>query len=159
MVSESAHLQAEPVTRPAEDPVVAPLLAISNAMVHLYKEAFGRGPTKVRTRFAGPDVLVIFLESALTVAERNLVALGEHARLRESRLVMHHALETRFRAVVERALDRRTLTFVSGIDTERDVSVEVFTLEARREPHGAAVGDGIALSEQADGRRRGLNLA
>jgi uncharacterized protein YbcI len=107
----------------------SPMLEISNAMVRLYKEAFGRGPTKARAQFAGPDTLVVILESSLTVAERNLVAMGEHQRLREARIFFQYALEDQFRAIVEQALGRRTLAFVSGIDTHRDVATEVFTLE------------------------------
>jgi uncharacterized protein YbcI len=107
----------------------SPMLEVSNAMVRLYKDAFGRGPTKARAQFAGPDTLVVMLESSLTVAERNLVAMGEHQRLREARLFFQYALEDQFRAIVEQALGRRTLAFVSGIDTRRDVAVEVFTLE------------------------------
>jgi uncharacterized protein YbcI len=107
----------------------SPMLEISNAMVRLYKEAFGRGPTKARAQFAGHDVLVVVLENSLTVAERNLVAMGEHQRLREARLFFQYALEDQFRAIVEQALGRRTVAFVSGIDTSRDVAMEVFTLE------------------------------
>jgi uncharacterized protein YbcI len=107
----------------------SPMLEISNAMVRLYKEAFGAGPTKARAHFAGPDTLVVILEHSLTVAERNLVALGEHARLREAREFFQYALEDQFRAIVEQALDRRTVAFISGIDATRDVAVEVFTLE------------------------------
>jgi len=107
----------------------SPMLEISNAMVRLYKEAFGRGPTKARAQFAGHDTLVVILENSLTVAERNLVAMGEHQRLREARLFFQYALEDQFRAIVEEALGRRTLAFVSGIDTTRDVAMEVFTLD------------------------------
>jgi len=107
----------------------SPMLEISNAMVRLYKEAFGRGPTKARAQYAGPDTLVVTLESSLTVAERNLVAMGEHQRLREARLFFQYALEDQFRGIVEQALGRRTIAFVSGIDTARDVAMEVFTLE------------------------------
>jgi uncharacterized protein YbcI len=107
----------------------SPMLEISNAMVRLYKEAFGRGPTKARAQFAGPDTLVVTLESSLTVAERNLVAMGEHQRLREARLFFQYALEDQFRGIVEQALGRRTMAFISGIDTARDVAMEVFTLE------------------------------
>lgn len=107
----------------------SPMLEISNAMVRLYKEAFGRGPTKARAQFAGQDTLVVILEASLTVAERNLVAMGEHQRLREARLFFQYALEDQFRGIVEQALSRRTVAFVSGIDTERDVAIEVFTLE------------------------------
>lgn len=107
----------------------SPMLEISNAMVRLYKEAFGRGPTKARAQFAGPDTLVVILENSLTVAERNLVAMAEHQRLREARLFFQYALEDQFREIVEHALGRRTVAFISGIDTARDVAMEVFTLE------------------------------
>lgn len=107
----------------------SPMLEISNAMVRLYKEAFGRGPTKARAQFAGHDTLVVILESSLTVAERNLVAMGEHQRLREARLFFQYALEDQFRAIVEQALGRRTVAFVTGIDADRDVAMEIFTLE------------------------------
>jgi uncharacterized protein YbcI len=98
-------------------------------MVRLYKEAFGRGPTKARAQFAGPDTLIVTLEHSLTVAERNLVAMGEHQRLREARLFFQYALEDQLRSIVERALGRRTVAFVSGIDTQYDVAMEIFTLE------------------------------
>jgi uncharacterized protein YbcI len=111
----------------------SPMLEVSNAMVALYKEAFGRGPTKARAQFAGADTLVVILEASLTVAERNLVAMGEHQRLREARLFFTYALEDQFRAIVEEALGRRTVAFVSGIDTRRDVAIEVFTLEPASE--------------------------
>ena len=107
----------------------SPMLEISNAMVRLYKEAFGRGPTKARAQFAGHDTLVVVLESSLTVAERNLVAMGEHQRLREARLFFQYALEEQFRAIVEQALGRRTVSFISGIDAAHDVAMEIFTLE------------------------------
>ena len=41
------------------------LYEISNAMVQIYKDQFGRGPTKVRTHYAGPDTLVCLLENTL----------------------------------------------------------------------------------------------
>ena len=106
-----------------------PMLEIANAMVRLYKEAFGRGPTKARAQFAGPDTLVVILENSLTAAERNLVKLGEHERVRETRLFFQYALEDEFRSIVEGVLGRRPLAFISGMDTRRDVAIELFTLE------------------------------
>jgi uncharacterized protein YbcI len=105
------------------------LLAVSNAMVKLYKENFGRGPTKVRTNFAGPDLLVTTLENSLTPAERNLAAMGEHQRLRDVRLYFQHATEDEFREAVERITGRKVRAFVSGIATGEDVSAELFYLE------------------------------
>jgi uncharacterized protein YbcI len=128
-------LRASPIARPPgsqtgapRDPTASPTLEIANAIVGAYKDALGRGPTKSRVHFAGADTLVVVLEDTMTVQERNLAALGEEEPLREYRLVLTRALEDRFRSIVERAIGRRTVAFVSGFDTLRDVAVEVFTL-------------------------------
>jgi uncharacterized protein YbcI len=108
-----------------------PLLAISNRMVRLYKEAFGRGPRHARTSFAGDKGLVVVLERTLTVAERNLVELGATQRLRETRLFTQSALESDARLIVEDVLGRPTTAFVTGVDPLRDVAVQFFTLGSR----------------------------
>lgn len=105
-----------------------PLLEIANAMVHLYKVAFGRGPTHARARFAGADVVVVVLQDTMTVSERKLVSVNQHERLRTHRLLLHDTVADEMRGVVERALTRPTLALVCGIDTHRDVAVETFLL-------------------------------
>jgi uncharacterized protein YbcI len=106
-------------------PSRSPLLEIANATVRIYKAAFGRGPTQARARFAGPDTVVVLLQNTMTVAERKLAELGEHERLRGTRLLLHGAVEDEIRAVVERILERQTVGLISGIDTHRDVVAEV----------------------------------
>jgi uncharacterized protein YbcI len=102
---------------------------ISREMVRLYKEQFGRGPTKARTEFAGPDVLLCTLEDSFTPAERRLAEMGEHQRLRDTRLYFQHATKDEFIGTVERLLNRKVRAFNSSVDTHQDVSVEVFHLE------------------------------
>lgn len=104
-------------------------LELSNEMVQIYKQVFGRGPSRARTHFAGPDTLICTLERTLTPAELSMVALGEHQRLREMRLFFQHARERDFIESVERTTGRRVVAFVSGIDTSADVSCEIFYLE------------------------------
>jgi uncharacterized protein YbcI len=69
------------------------LSAISREMVRIYKQDFGRGPTKASSRFAGSDILVCTLEDSFTPAERRMVELGEHQRLRDVRLFFQHSSE------------------------------------------------------------------
>ena|SRR5215213_8064589 len=102
---------------------------LSREMVRLYKEVFGRGPTKARTDFAGPDLVVCTLEKSLTPAEVSLAGLGEHQRLRDTRLYFQYATEDQFRGVVERVVGRKVRAFISGTDTKEDVSAELFYLE------------------------------
>jgi uncharacterized protein YbcI len=104
-------------------------LAVSNAMVRLYKQQFGRGPTKAHTHFAGPDTVICTLQDSLTPAERNLVKMGEHQRLRDVRMFFQYASEQEFRGIVEDITGRKVWAFISGIDAVQDVSIEVFYLE------------------------------
>ena len=112
-----------------------PMLALSNAMTRLYKDLFGRGPTKVRAAYAGPDTVVVTLENTMTQAERNMVRLGDHQRLRDVRLFFQHSSEEQLKRPVEEILGRRVRAFISGIDAEKDVAVEVYILEADGSAH------------------------
>jgi len=102
---------------------------ISREMVRLYKEQFGRGPTKARTEFAGPDIVICALEDSFTPAERRLAEMEEHQRLRDTRLYFQHATKDEFIGTIERIMNRKVLAFNSSIDTHCDVSIEVFHLE------------------------------
>jgi uncharacterized protein YbcI len=105
------------------------LMEISNAMVRLHKEQFGRGPTSARTYWAGSDILVCALESTLTPAEKNLIKMGEHQRLRDTRMFFQYATVREFCEPVEQVTGRKIRAFSSAIDTEVDGWVtEIFLL-------------------------------
>jgi uncharacterized protein YbcI len=112
----------------AGDPNLSVKAEISREMVRLYKEQFGRGPTKARSEFAGQDILICTLENTFTPAELRLRDMGEHQRLRDMRLFFQHATEAEFYEIVERILGRKVRAFVSGLDTKADVSSEIFYL-------------------------------
>jgi uncharacterized protein YbcI len=107
------------------------LSAISSEMVRLYKEQFGRGPTKTRTDWAGPDVIVVTLEQTFTPAERSLQRMGEHQRLRDLRLLFQYAEVATFCEPIERLIGRKVKAFISGIDTKADVATELYVLHPR----------------------------
>ena len=106
---------------------------ISREMVRIYKEQFGRGPTKAKTCFADADTIVCTLEDSLTPAERNMVHFGEQQRLRDVRMFFQHASEGSFLESIERLTGRKVRAFVSGLDADKDVSAEVFYLEPRKQ--------------------------
>ena len=64
---------------------------VSNAMVRIYKEQLGRGPTKVHSVYANPNLLICTLEDSLTRAEQRMVDLGEHQGVRDFRTFFQHA--------------------------------------------------------------------
>jgi uncharacterized protein YbcI len=119
-------------------------MAISNEMVRLYKNLFGRGPTKAHTTWAGRDAVTVLLEDTLTPAERNMVKMDEHQRLRDIRMFFQYATVREFCEPVERLTGRKVRGFISGIDTEVDgLALELFVLH----PEGY---DGPSRIERAE---------
>jgi uncharacterized protein YbcI len=119
------------------------LAGITREMVRLYKEQFGRGPTKARTAWAGPNTLITILEHTLTPAERNLTQLGEHQRVRDIRTFFQYATVPEFCAPVERLTGRNVRAFLSAIDTQVDgLATETFLLYPEAE-------DGASCTELA----------
>jgi uncharacterized protein YbcI len=117
------------------------LQRVSNAMVRLHKEQFGRGATNVRTDFAGKDMLVCMLQDILLPAERKLVEMGEQERVRESRIAFQAATQDEFIAAVEEIVDRKVAGFASGIDPDNNVVFETFYFQPR-DGDGDGDGDG-----------------
>src|SRR4051794_10812022 len=131
-------------------------MEISNAMVRLYKQQFGRGPTTARTHWCGPDVITCVLENTLTPAERNLVTMGEHQRLRDTRMVFQYASVREFCEPVEQITGRTVRSFHSSIDTKVDgMSIETFIVHAERQEGRLAglAGTPVALPAAHTARR------
>jgi uncharacterized protein YbcI len=101
------------------------LAQMSRAMVALHKEQFGRGPTKARTDFAGPDAMITVLEDALLPAEKAMVAMGESLRVQESRTFMQDATQDRFIKTVEEIVYRKVRSFQSACDPQSGIIVEI----------------------------------
>ena len=123
-VSTDERQHSEPSPEEARTSI---LMELSNTMVRLYKEQFGRGPTKARSHWVGPDAVLCLLEDTLTPAERNLVKMGQHQRLRDMRLFFQYATIREFCEPVERITGRTVRSFQSSVDTKVDgLAVETF---------------------------------
>jgi uncharacterized protein YbcI len=114
------------------------LTAVSNALVTLHKEQFGRGPTRARTNFAGDNTLVCVLEDALLPAERVMVQMGDQQRVRESRVALQAATSDQFVRAVEAIVGRAVTAFASATDADQGVVWEIFNLQPASPPDGAA---------------------
>ncbi len=109
---------------------------VSNAMVALHKEQFGRGPTRARSHFAGEDALLCVLDDALLPAERTMVEMGEQQRVRESRMFLQVATADEFVATVEEITGRTVRAFASATDPDKGVVMENFVFEPRPQGDG-----------------------
>jgi uncharacterized protein YbcI len=121
--------------------------AISNALVRLYREYLGRGPTKARTSVRENTVLVL-LEDTLTKAERSLIADGKQDEVLRMRHSFQMTMRTDMVAAVERATGRHVIAFMSDNHIGPDLACEIFVLEPEAVPLALAqAGDDGAPAE------------
>ena len=103
------------------------LTAISEGMVALLKEFYGRGPTRAKTYYED-DLVVCLLRGGFSRVEQTLLEGGEGASVIQQRMVFQDLMRDRFEAVVERATGRRVIGFMSGNQQSPDIMCEVFIL-------------------------------
>jgi uncharacterized protein YbcI len=102
--------------------------AISQAIVRIHAEHYGKGATQAKT-YAWDNLLVCVLRDVLTVAERTLVDVGRTDAVRDVRTTFQFTMEQTFRSAVERLTGRRVHSFMSQVDPVNGLGVEVFVLE------------------------------
>lgn len=120
---------SDPQTETQQQPGGSLLQDVSNAMVALHKQQFGRGPTIARSYLAGADALLCVMEDALLPAERTMVEMGEQQRVRETRMFFQVATAGAFIATVERITGRTVRAFASATDPDMGVVLENFVFE------------------------------
>ena len=102
--------------------------AISQAVVRIHADAYGKGATQAKT-YVWDNLVVTVLRDVLTVAERTLIDADRADTVREVRTTFQFSLEQTFRGAVERLTGRRVLSFMSQIDPANGLGVEIFVLE------------------------------
>src|SRR5215216_7963685 len=102
--------------------------AISQAIVRIHAEHYGKGATQAKT-YVWDTVVVTVMRDVLTVAERTLVDVDRADTVRDVRTAFQFSLERKFREAVERLTGRRVHSFMSQVDPVRGLGVEVFLLE------------------------------
>ena len=105
------------------------LVALSNAIVGIYKELYGKGPVKARTWYLD-DMIICVLRDGLTRSEQTLIEIGRGDRVALQRESFHEAARSVFKQVVEELTGRRVNAVLDATDEEQDVSTLVFLLES-----------------------------
>jgi uncharacterized protein YbcI len=103
------------------------LTAISDGLVALLKEFYGRGPTRTQSYYAD-DLVVCVLRGGFSRVEQTLLEGGRGAAVIRQRMEFQDLMRERFEAVVERATGRRVIGFMSGNQQHPDMMCEVFIL-------------------------------
>jgi uncharacterized protein YbcI len=103
------------------------LTAISDGLVALIKEFYGRGPTRAKSYFED-DLVVCVLRGGFSRVEQTLLDGGRGAAIVHQRMEFQEVMRERFEAVIEAATGQRVIGFMSGNQQEPDMMCEVFIL-------------------------------
>jgi uncharacterized protein YbcI len=103
------------------------LTAISDGMVALLKEFYGRGPTRTKSYYED-DLVVCVLRGGFSRVEQTLLEGGRGAAVIQQRVEFQELMRERFEAVIEGATGRRVIGFMSGNQQHPDMMCEVFVL-------------------------------
>ena len=109
------------------------LASISTGLVRLHSRYYGKGPTKAKTYLVN-DTVICILRGGFTTVERTLIDDGNVEAVYQIRRSFQQAMEGQFTAVVEGAVHRKVIAYMSQIHTNPDLAVELFVLEPQETP-------------------------
>jgi uncharacterized protein YbcI len=103
------------------------LTAISDGMVALLKEFYGRGPTRAKSYYED-DLVVCVLRGGFSRVEQTLLDGGRGHAVIQQRMEFQEVMRDRFTGVIEQATGRAVIGFMSGNQQHPDLMCEVFIL-------------------------------
>jgi uncharacterized protein YbcI len=124
------------------------LTAISDGMVALLKEFYGRGPTRVKSYYED-DLVACVLRGGFSKVEQTLLEGGRGTAVIQQRMEFQELMRERFVSVIEDATGRRVIGFMSGNQQDPDMMCETFILAPsdlvdNEEERDASGGSGLA---------------
>jgi uncharacterized protein YbcI len=113
------------------------LAAISNRIVAILREHYGRGPMKAKT-YALDDIIVVVMRgSGFTSLEQTIMDTGDPDRIVAMRHDFQLRMTERFKETIEELTGRKVVAFLSQAHVEPDITVEMFFIDGPLEGFGA----------------------
>jgi uncharacterized protein YbcI len=102
--------------------------ALCGETVALMHRLSGKGPTKCRAFWAGPDMLLVVLADGLTTVEQTVAAAGHERGAAAFRGLFQEVAEKELTEVVERLTERDVEAVMSTSHAGPDLTAFVFVL-------------------------------
>jgi uncharacterized protein YbcI len=113
------------------------LAAISNKIVSLLRENYGRGPMKAKTYALDDMVVVVMRDSGFTAAEQTMMDSGEPERVVDMREDFQRVMTVRYKDAIEELTGRKVVAFLSQAHVDPDITMEVFFVDRALDGFGA----------------------
>ena len=126
----------------AVDPARRPLAGgkllaeITNRIVSLMREHYGRGPIKAKT-YVLDNLIVCVLSDGFTAIERTMIEGGEPERVLQMRRDFQRMMKDRYRKMIEDLTGRKVLAFLSQAHVEPDLTIQMFLMDGPLAGFGA----------------------
>jgi uncharacterized protein YbcI len=133
---------------PGLDPLAGgKLLAeITNRIVSLVREHYGRGPIKAKTYVLDNLIVCVLTDGGFTAIERTMMGGGEPERVLEMRRDFQRMMKVRYSEMIEELTGRKVLAFLSQAHVEPDLTIEMFLMDGPLAGFGA-----LELVDPGDG--------
>ena len=105
------------------------LAEITNGIVGLFAEYYGRGPTRAKSYLLDDAFVVTVLRDTMTTVEHTLAKGGHGEQVRNVRLTFQEEMADSFKGVVEKALGRDVASYHSQLLIDADIGFELFVLK------------------------------
>jgi uncharacterized protein YbcI len=113
------------------------LTAISQAIVAILREHYGRGPMKAKTYINDDLVVVVMRGSGFTPLEQTMMDDDGADRVVAMRHEFQRMMTQRYKQTIEALTGRNVLAFLSQAHVDPDVTLEVFLMDGPLEGFGA----------------------
>ena len=113
------------------------LSAISNGIVGILRDRYGRGPTKAKTYVFDDIIVVVLRAGGFTAVEQTMIDSGEPERVVAMREDFQRVVARDYTDTIERLTDRRVVAFLSHAHVEPELTVEVFFVDRPLDGFGA----------------------
>jgi len=118
------------------------LARLSNEMVGIMKEYYGRGPVQAKS-YMLDDFLLVVMRGGLLKAEETMLGFGHSDLVRQFRQTFQNAMGDKLVDIVEGIAGRKVVTYQSQVMFDPTVIVELFFFDrpaAEHAVHDTAVG-------------------
>jgi uncharacterized protein YbcI len=112
------------------------LSAISNSIVSLLREHYGRGPTRAKT-YVLDDLLVCVMRNGFTAIEHTMMEGGQPQRVVELRQDFQVLMKETYSQEIERLTGRKVIAFLSQVHLDPDLTIEMFLMDGALPGFGA----------------------
>jgi uncharacterized protein YbcI len=103
------------------------ITAISEGLVALLEESYGRAPTRMKSYYED-DLVVCVHNGGFSRAEQTLLDGGHGSTVIQQRIEIQQRKRDRLEAVIERATGRRVIAFMNGNQDDPEMMSEMFIL-------------------------------